>query len=319
MARSVVYSNREDPMPRRSLFFLISFSALLALGFTSARANRHHHSVSISDGHRHPANDCSDVRIRFDDQDAVVRSEERTVTKAEAAVLQVHPHENGGVQVVGWDKETYSVTACKAAAGSGGAAERILSQITMSTENGRVSTKGPAADEDWTVYLLIRSPKSASIELDTMNGPISLYDVDGKLTAHAHNGPISLKNFSGEADIKAVNGPISVEGSSGNARVHTENGPISVSLTGKTWSGTGLSADAQNGPLTLMVPNGYQSGFVVESRNYAPMSCQASICRNARKTWDDNNRRIEYGAWPAMIRLSTVNGPVSVRDQREKL
>ena len=68
-----------------------------------------------------------------------------------------------------------------------------------------------------------------------------------------------------------------------------------------------------------MVPNGYQSGFVVESRNYAPMSCQASICDNARKTWDDNNRRIEYGVGPAMIRLSTVNGPVSVRDQREKL
>src|SRR5229473_494568 len=173
-------------MPRRSLFFLISFSALLALGFTSARANRHHHSVSISDGHRHPANDCSDVRIRFDDQDAVVRSEERTVTKAEATVLQVHPHSNGGVQVVGWDKDTYSVTACKAAAGSGDA-------------------------DAWTVELLIRAAKSASIELDTMNGPISLYDVDGKLTARANNGPISLKNFSGDAEITAVNGPVSVQ------------------------------------------------------------------------------------------------------------
>src|SRR6266436_452065 len=92
-------------MPRRSLFFLIAFSALLALGFTTARANRHHHSVNISDGHRQPATDCSDLRIRFDDQDAVVRSEERTLTKAEAAVLQVRPHSNGGAQVVGWDKE----------------------------------------------------------------------------------------------------------------------------------------------------------------------------------------------------------------------
>src|SRR5712664_4408558 len=168
MARSVVYSSRDDPMPRRSLFFLISFSALLALGFTSARANRHHHSVSISVGHRHPANDCSDVRIRFDDQDAVVRSEERTVTKAEAAVLQVHPHSNGGVRVVGWDNETYSVTACKAAAGSGDAAERILAQIKLSIENGRVSTTGPGDEDAWTVQLLIRTPKSASIEMETM-------------------------------------------------------------------------------------------------------------------------------------------------------
>jgi hypothetical protein len=306
-------------MPRRSLFFLIAMSALLALGFTSARANRHHHSVNISGGHKHPATDCSDLRIRFDDMDAVVRSEERTLTRAEAPVLQVHPHSNGGVQVVGWDKETYSVTACKAAAGSGDAAERTLSQITMSIENGRVSTKGPGDDDEWTVYLLIRTPKSATIDMETMNGPLSFYDVDGKLTARAHNGPISLKNFSGDAEITAVNGPISLDGSKGSVRIHTENGPISVELAGNTWSGAGLTADAKNGPLTLMVPRGYQSSFVVESTNYAPVSCKASICDNARKTWDDEHRRIEYGSSPAMIHLSTVNGPVSVQESREKL
>jgi hypothetical protein len=300
-------------MPRRSFFFLVSLSALLALGFTSARANRHHHSVSISEGHRRPASDCSDLRIRFDDQDAEVRSEERTLTKAEAAVLQVHPHSNGGVQVVGWDKETYSVTACKAVAASGDA-ERMLSQITMSIENGRVSTKGPGDDGEWTVYLLIRTPKSATLDMETMNGPLSFYDVDGKLTARAHNGPISLRNFSGDAEITAVNGPISVDGSKGSVRIRTENGPISVALEGKTWSGAGLTADAQNGPMTLVVPSGYQSSFVVESTNHAPMSCRASICNDARKTWDDEHRRIEYGNAPASIRLSTVNGPVSVEE-----
>src|SRR5260370_6464217 len=236
-------------MPRRSFFFLISLSALLALGFTSARANRHRHSVSISDGHKQPATDCSDLRIRFDDRDAVVRSEERTLSKSEAAVLQIQPHSNGGAQVVGGDKETYSVTACKAAAGSGDAAERILSQIAMSIENGKVSTKGPGDGDDWTVYLLVRTPKSASIDMETMNGPISLYDVDGKLTARAHNGPISLKNFSGDAEITAGNSPLSLEGSSGSARIHTENGPMSVALERKTRRRPGPPTAAKNGPL----------------------------------------------------------------------
>jgi DUF4097 and DUF4098 domain-containing protein YvlB len=303
-------------MSKRDLAFLISATALLALILTGARAASRHHSVSISDGHKQPVTDCSDLRIRFDERDAVVRSEERTLTKAEAPTLEIRPHANGGVQIVGWEKDTYSVTACKAA--SGADAERILSQISMSVEKGKISTKGPGDDDDWTVYLLIRAPKSAVLDLETKNGPISLYDVDGKLTARAHNGPISLKNFSGEADITAVNGPISLEGSNGNVRVHTENGPISVALTGKTWSGAGLTADAKNGPLTLMVPRDYQSSFVVESRNYSPVSCK-SICDNARKTWDDENRRIEFGSSPAMIRLSTVNGPVSVRDSRETL
>src|SRR5438046_6682923 len=101
----------------------------------------------------------------------------------------------------------------------------------MSIDNGSISTHGPSAEDgQWTVYLLIRTPKSATVELDTMNGPISLYDVDGKLTAHAHNGPISLRNFSGDGEVSAVNGPISVEGSSGSLRIRTENGPINVDL-----------------------------------------------------------------------------------------
>ncbi len=299
-------------MPIRTLILLVCVSAVFALGFTSARASRHRHSVNISDGHKRPATDCSDLRIRFDDEDALVRSEERTLTKAEAPVLQVRPHRNGGVQISGWDKETYSVTACKAVAKSAG--EGLLSQITMAIENGKVTTNGPTDDDEWVVYLLVRTPKSASLDLDTMNGPLALYDVNAKLTAHAHNGPITLKNFSGEAEITAQNGPISLEGTSGSVRVHTENGPISVALEGKTWSGAGLSADAKIGPVTLTVPSGYQSSFVVESTNHAPMSCHASVCENARKTWDDEHRRIEYGSAPATIRLSTVNGPVSVRD-----
>jgi hypothetical protein len=305
-------------MSIRTLILLVCVSAVFALGFTSARASRHRHSVNISDGHKRPVTDCSDLRIRFDDEDAVVRSEERTVSKAEAAVLQVRPHANGGVQVSGWDKDTYSVTACKAVARDEG--EALLSKITMAIQNGKVTTNGPEGDgDDWVIYLIVRTPKSASLDMETLNGPLSFYDVNGKLTAHAHNGPISLKNFSGDAEITAQNGPISLEGTSGSVRVHTENGPISVALEGKTWSGSGLTADAQNGPLTLTVPSGYQSSFVVESTNHSPMSCHGSICDNARKTWDDDHRRIEYGNAPAMIRLSTVNGPISVRDSRESL
>ena len=308
-------------MDRRTFLYLTCAYALLVLVIvrvaTARTTSGRDHSVNIHGGHRRPANDCSDLHIQFDDRDAVVRSETRTVNKSEAPVLRVHPHTNGGTQVQGRDNPNYSVTACKAVA-PGDSAESVLSQITMSIENGTISTHGPSGEpDDWTVYLLIRTPKSAAVDLDTMNGPISLYDVDGKLTAHAHNGPISVHNFSGDADVSALNGPISVEGSSGNVRIHTENGPISVDLKGTSWNGAGLSAEAKNGPVTLRVPNGFQSGFVVESTNHAPMSCRASLCENARKTWDDEHRRIEYGASPAVVHLSTVNGPVSVEESRD--
>lgn len=279
-----------------------------------------HRSMNINGGGHQPVEDCSGLHIQFDDRDAVMKSEERTISKAEAPTLRVRPHRNGGVQVWGWDKDTYSVTACKAAPNEGGDAERILSQIKMNVEAGEVSTVGPSGEnDDWAVYLLIRSPKGATIDLETVNGPLSFYSVDGKLTAHTTNGPISLHDFTGDGTVEAVNGPISVSGGSGNLSVHTQNGPISINLKGTSWSGTGISADAHNGPATLFVPADYQSSFVVETSKYGPISCRAQICDKANKTWDEDTRRIEFGNTPAMIRLSTVNGPVSVRSPKEEM
>ena len=259
-----------------------------------------------------PAADCSDLHIRLDGERPTIQSEERTVSKAEAAVLRVHEVENGGVQVQGWDKDVYSVTACKAAVG--GDAARLLSQIKLAVQGGEVSVSGPHGDrEDWTVYLLIRTPRSADIEVTAHNGPVSFYTVDGKITTRATNGPISMKDCSGEANISAENGPISFSGTSGKLRLHTQNGPISVSL-GANWDGSELVADAVNGPLTLRVPSGFRSSFLVESNGHSPVSCHASICSDARKTWDDEHRRIEYGSGSPVIRLSTENGPISVAD-----
>jgi hypothetical protein len=277
------------------------------------------HSMNIRGGHHEPFMDCSDLHIQFDDRDAVMKTEEQTISKAQASTLRIRSHKNGGVQVLGWDKDTYSVTACKAASNEDGEAEVMLSQIHLNVSGGEVSTDGPSGENrDWTVYLLIRSPQGSTIDLETTNGPLSLYGVDGKLTARATNGPISLRDFTGDGTVEATNGPISVTGGSGNLSVHTQNGPISINLQGKSWSGTGISADAQNGPATLFVPADFQSSFVVQTSKYGPISCRAQICDNARKTWDEDNRRIEYGNTPAMIRLSTVNGPVSVQSPKEE-
>jgi osmotically-inducible protein OsmY len=259
-----------------------------------------------------PAADCSDLHIRLNDERPTIEAEERTVTKGEAPVLRVRELKNGGVQVQGWDKDAYSVTACKAAVG--GDAARLLSEIKLAVQGGEVSMSGPHGDrEDWTVYLLIRTPRSAGIEVTAHNGPVSFYTVDGKITTRATNGPISMKDCSGEANVSAENGPISFSGASGKLRLHTQNGPITVSL-GSNWDGSELVADAVNGPLTLRVPSGFRSSFLVESNGHSPVSCHASICSDARKTWDDEHRRIEYGSGSPVIRLSTENGPISVAD-----
>lgn len=300
----------------------ISVAALLVAGTlfsplrgwsTAFAATSDHHSVNMSSDTDGPVADCSGLHIRFDDRAALMSSEERSIANSP---LHVESEVNGGVQVQGWDKNTFSVTICKAVDASRNNPEQMFSQIKLSVENGKVSASGPSNHDDWAVYLLVRAPKASQLDLYAKNGPLGIYNLDAHLTAKTQNGPISLHGFSGEADISAVNGPISLTGNSGKLRLHTENGPISVSLNGDAWKGSGLEAEAKNGPLSLRMPRNYQSSVLVESNGNSPMSCQASACEGARKTWDDDHRRIEFGQAPAVIHLSTVNGPIDVKQSK---
>jgi DUF4097 and DUF4098 domain-containing protein YvlB len=301
----------------------ISLTALLvAATFSSSAAvatpKSDRHSTNFSESDDGPVADCSGLHIRFEERAATILSEERTIPRS-AGTLTIQSEVNGGLQVQGWDKDTYSVTACKAFDPAHNDANQLSSQIKLSVESDQVSVTGPSETHHWTVFLIVRTPKSANLELHSKNGPLGIYNVDGQLTAKAVNGPVSLRGFSGDADISAQNGPIDLSGNSGNLRLHTENGPISVALNGDSWQGVGLEAEAKNGPLTLRIPKNYQSGVLVESNGSSPMSCHASACDDARKTWDDHQRRIEFGKSPAVIRLSTTNGPIAVRQENDKL
>jgi hypothetical protein len=270
-------------------------------------------SAFLSD-HSDAATTCDDLHIVFDGENPVMDSEERTLTKSEASVLHIDNLVNAGVQARGWDKDTYSVTACKFADRKERNAKELLSQIKMSISGGHVSVSGPETNhERWAVQLLVRTPRGANLEIKTQNGPASFSEVDGKIFVRAQNGPVSMSNCTGEADIASQNGPISISGKSGKLKLHTENGPISVALQSPNWTEGGLVADAVNGPVSLSVPSELNTSFLLESTGHSPITCNASVCKSARKTFDDNdNRRIEYGNGAPVIRLSTVNGPLTV-------
>ncbi|HEX4380179.1 MAG TPA: hypothetical protein VH022_09110 [Candidatus Acidoferrum sp.] len=253
------------------------------------------------------------MHILFDGEPPIIESEERTVSKAEASVLRIDNLANAGVQARGWDKDTYSVTACKFADRNRTDAKDLLSQIKMSVDGGHISVSGPKHGDHWGLQLLVRTPRGANLEIESQNGPVSLSEVDGKIHVRGVNGPVSMSSCTGDADISAENGPISISGKSGNLKLHTQNGPISVALQGGDWSNGGLVADAVNGPISLSVPSELKTSFVLESRGHSPISCHASVCGAARKTFDDDdNRRIEFGSGTPVIRLTTVNGPLTV-------
>ncbi|HVG24704.1 MAG TPA: hypothetical protein VND45_11160, partial [Thermoanaerobaculia bacterium] len=158
----------------------------------------------------------------------------------------------------------------------------------------------------------------ADLDLSAKNGPLSIHDVDGTIVARSQNGPLALRNVDGDVDAQTQNGPISISGGSGNMKVSATNGPLSVDLEGRGWNGK-LDASTKNGPLTVRVPRDYASGVVVEAHGRGPISCRrVEGCNAFWRDQDDDDgnepRRIELGHGPANVHLSTVNGPVTVKD-----
>jgi hypothetical protein len=254
--------------------------------------------------------DCGSLRITFDNEPAARAEEDLPVGSFRS--LKVRSDQNGGVHVVGSNQSGYSVKVCKAAA-----FPEQLGKVRASISGNTVSADGPDSGE-WVAYFIVRVPRNAQLDLETHNGGIGLHHVvDGNVTARAINGPISIKDSTGTVDAETTNGPISMAGDGGNMKLNAQNGPISVRLEGSDWRGS-LEAHTQNGPLSVKIGRNFRSGVVIESDGHGPISCRAEACRQARRTWDDdddNNRRIELGSGPANVHMSTVNGPVSVKEE----
>lgn len=266
------------------------------------------HSVTFSDDEVETVTECRDMKINFDHR-AAVRAEEQVVLPNRA--LEVQASRNGGVHVVGTDRSDVLVKLCKAVSPLEDS-QALFDRMKIVVRDGVVSVDSPGVgDRDWAAFLLIHAPKGAVMTLRASNGPLGIDKVSGTFNARAVNGPISIKNSTGSIDARTTNGPISLAGSSGKIHLKAENGPISVKLQGRSWDGAGLQAETENGPLSVKVASGYRSGVVIESDGHSPMSCDS--CEGTLRTWDNDSRRIEFGQGQKIIRLSTTNGPVSVK------
>jgi hypothetical protein len=288
--------------------------ALLLISAATMASGSHHRGnrgVSFDDFDDGVA-DCSTMRVQFDGDRVPVVTENVAVGNVRS--LRVRSDQNGGIRVIGSRTGGYTVTACKAAALSSD-----VSQVRVSVNGDEVIATGPDND-NWIVYFIVQTPRGATLDLTATNGPIGVYEFDGTLTARAKNGPFGIKDSSGTIDASTVNGPISIEGGSGNVKLSATNGPLAVKLDGTAWLGGSLDASTQNGPVSLKLPRAYRSGVVVESLGHGPVSCHAEGCSAARLRQtddydDDRPRRIELGSGASNVHLSTVNGPISVKDR----
>jgi len=241
----------------------------------------------------------------------------QTVRRSSVSTLQVRSTKNGGIHVHGWNRDEYSITACLAAGGDNAVeAQALLEQVKLSVQNGKVIVEGPNP-RDWMAFLLIQAPNGAVLDLESNNGPIGVVEFSGNIQARNNNGPITFHDVTGQVRAEVQNGPITVNGSGGDFHLSAQNGPLTIELAGNQWSGGELEGSTQNGPLTLTVPESYMSSVRVDAAKHSPVECKAIQCKQAARTWD-RPTVIEFGGSTPVIRLSTINGPVTITSPRTK-
>jgi DUF4097 and DUF4098 domain-containing protein YvlB len=232
------------------------------------------------------------------------RNDERLVSFCDVRVqslgglsaLDVDASPNGGVQIVAWDRADVEVhSRIQARARDADEARALADRIDVLIDGGRIGSDGPESERNasWHVSFVVFVPARIDVTAESVNGPMSVAGVTGRM------------------DLRTVNGPLSLRDVAGDVQARTQNGPLSIRLAGSRWNGDGLDAETSNGPLTLEIPDGYNARLETGTVN-GPMTSDVplSVRFNGRRS-----QRIEatLGDGGAPVRAVTTNGPVTIR------
>ena len=262
---------------------------------------------------------CSDMQMTFwktaPGKDGVVtahRSQSLSLGSA-SKPLRVEVSDRGYIHVQPSMDGKFSALVCMAAgATSSNAAEAILDGLNVESRDGHLTVKGSDNDQ-WAAMIVLSVPAGTSLDLSATNGGLQLSDVEGRFTLRTENGPIGMRHASGVVVAQTENGPIQFVGHAGDVRLTLQNGPLDVKLDAPRWSGKGLDASTQNGPVTLTAPNDMKSGVQVTGSQGSPATWNGTALPIGQP---GGSRRYRFGGDEIMVRLSTERGPMDIKGPR---
>lgn len=235
--------------------------------------------------------DCRNGRWGSRDRDRYCDVREQTLSAR--SQLRVDGRENGGIEIIGSDRnDILVISRIEAQAGSESDAKAIADQIKVQIGDD-IRADGPTTRwrSSWAVSYQIFVPRKTSLDLTATNGGISIENVDGRM------------------EFETTNGGVTLTGVSGDVRGSTSNGGVDVQLTGEKWNGEGLDVRTTNGGVELAIPSNYSAQLETGTVNGGmdigfPITVQGRI-----------NRRLttQLGNGGPLVRVTTTNGGVSLR------
>jgi hypothetical protein len=216
-----------------------------------------------------------------------------TRVRVPGGTIMVDGLRNGGITVIGAGPDSLIVkTRLQVEARTMADAREIARQVRTVIRGSRIQAEGPRTEDNewWSANLVIWAPRQSDLQLSAHNGPISVDDIQGRMSLETNNGPLALRNLAGDV------------------RARTTNGPLSITLSGNGWTGEGLDAQTTNGPLSIRIPENY-SAHLEASTNNGPLSLGFPITVVGRI---GRNISTDLGRGGTTIRARTSNGPLSI-------
>lgn len=218
---------------------------------------------------------------------------ETTVT---AKDLTVDGKRNGGISIKGENRADVLIRACVQAWANTEAEANSLAKSVRIETGSTVRAEGTDDEKNWAVSYEILVPRSTNLNLTTLNGGISISNVEGNIEFEARNGGVHLSNLAG--DVKG----------------RTSNGGLHVELNGGSWKGKGLNVETTNGGVHVEMPENYAARFETRTVNGGFKSdFEALKVERDPNNWQRGvNLSRDLNGGGATVRIVTTNGGVNV-------
>ena len=203
---------------------------------------------------------------------------------------------NGGIEVSGWGRDAIHVLAkVEGRARQDDIAEALVSEVRIDMDGMALQADGPKTErrESWSVSYRVSVPHMYDLDLNTVNGGISIEDVNGNIEFSATNGGVSLTEVGGDV------------------RGRTTNGGLKISLSGDQWDGTGLDVRTTNGGITFVLPDGFNAQLESATTN-GSLSVDFPITVSGRI---DRRLQTQLGSGGPLLRAITTNGGVTIKQR----
>lgn len=260
-----------------------------------------------------------------------------TVTGSPTVTLDTF---DGSIEVHSWDRNEVEVVVDKQAQDDALLAQIVVEQ-TQDGDKVTLRVRGPAeASRSGVVIgvsfspratLRVALPKSATLELKSGDGTISVEDVSGTFTlqsgdgsivgtrltgdvrARTDDGSIRLREMTGKIDVETLDGNVAVNGTLTHLRAKTADGSMRIGIESGSALGGDWLIESGDGSVEVRLPEGLAAVVDASTSDGVIRSTYHGLVVPARTEGDERDRRelkATLGGGGATLRVRTGDGTI---------